>query len=141
VVKTGAGEDAGATREAAEAPSSAGDDSVDIAGLGLPTDADAAKRYLANSYKGVGVKTAETLVDALGDDVFEVLHSEPQRIHDLIPSNRADTIIEAWQDDLRRRREGGSGGRGRGEETGPEEAGRGGSSRGGRRRTRRGKRS
>jgi len=61
-------------------------------------------RYLANSYKGVGEKTAEALVDALGNDLFRVLQTDPDRVREVIPSNRADQLLDAWEDDLRRRR-------------------------------------
>jgi len=71
--------------------------------LGLPSDRKAIVRYLANSYKGVGEKTAEALVDALGEDLFLVLQSEPGRVRDVIPSNRADQLLEAWKVDLERR--------------------------------------
>ncbi|NIP57186.1 MAG: hypothetical protein GWM92_03455 [Gemmatimonadetes bacterium] len=72
--------------------------------LGLPTDRNAVIRYLANSYKGVGEKTAEALVDTLGNDLFRVLQTDPDRVREVIPSNRADQLLDAWEDDLRRRR-------------------------------------
>ena len=40
----------------------------------LPTDGPALVRYLTNSYKGVGKKTAERLVEEFGSGLFEVLH-------------------------------------------------------------------
>ncbi|MFP3948564.1 MAG: hypothetical protein ACLFWG_07520, partial [Longimicrobiales bacterium] len=73
--------------------------------LGLPTDEESVVRYLTNSYKGVGEKTAETLVEELGSDLFSVLQRQPERIRDVLPSNRADQLLDAWQDDLSRRKE------------------------------------
>jgi len=78
---------------------------IDPEKLGLPTDAESVKRYLANSYKGVGIKTAEAVVDELGEETFQTLHDEPERLYDLIPDGRAETLLEAWRDDYRRRRE------------------------------------
>ncbi|MDX1568224.1 MAG: NYN domain-containing protein, partial [Longimicrobiales bacterium] len=73
--------------------------------LGLPTDEESVIRYLTNSYKGVGEKTAETLVEELGSDLFSVLQRQPERIRDVLPSNRAEQLLDAWQEDLSRRKE------------------------------------
>ena len=78
--------------------------SVDPASLGLPTDSDAQVRYLTNSYKGVGKKTAEKLVEGLGEDLFTVLREDPERVQNLIPSARAENVLEQWKVDLDRRR-------------------------------------
>ena len=78
--------------------------SVDPAILGLPTDSDAQVRYLTNSYKGVGKKTAEKLVEGLGEDLFTVLQKDPERVQKLIPSARAENVLEQWKVDLDRRR-------------------------------------
>jgi uncharacterized protein (TIGR00288 family) len=86
-----------------EALSSPPTETVDPATLGLPTDRDAAIRYLTNSYKGVGAKTAVALVDELGDGLFQVLHSDPSRIATVVPPARADAVLEAWAEDYRRR--------------------------------------
>jgi hypothetical protein len=77
---------------------------VDPATLPLPTDADEQMRYLTTSYKGVGRKTAEKLVEGFGEDLFQVLQKEPERVQDLIPSGRADTVLEQWRVDYDRRR-------------------------------------
>jgi uncharacterized protein (TIGR00288 family) len=94
------------------APTPSGDDgALDLADLGLPTDRDSAIKYLANSYKGVGKKTAETLVDELGDDLFPTLHSDPDRVRKILPPSRADKVLEQWEADHERRQESGGDGR------------------------------
>jgi len=77
----------------------------DPALLRLPTGAESVIQYLSNSYGGVGKKTAETLVEALGDRLFHVLHSEPSRIGELLPAARAEKVIEGWEADYGRRKE------------------------------------
>lgn len=114
---------------------------MDPATLGLPTDREAAIRYLSNSYKGVGSKTAEALVDGFGERLFTVLQAEPGRIRDVIPPGRAETVLDAWREDLRRRREDASGGAARDGGGGGNGGGSGRSGRGGRRTRRGGRRS
>ncbi len=75
----------------------------DPARLGLPTDASALQRYLANRYRGVGEKTAERLIAAFGDRVFHVLHDSVDKVDGVLPRNRAAKLVEAWQDDFSRR--------------------------------------
>ena len=76
---------------------------VDLARLRLPTDRDSVVKYLSNSYGGVGEKTAETLVDALGDQLFPVLQGDPAKVKDLLPPARAERVLVGWQADYRRR--------------------------------------
>ena len=76
---------------------------VDPSKLGLPTDAGAQVRYLTNRYKGVGKKTAEKLVEGLGENLFTVLQEEPQRVQELIPPARAENVLEQWKADFDRR--------------------------------------
>ena len=78
----------------------------DPARLGLPTDASAVQRYLANRYRGVGAKTAERLIEAFGDRVFHVLHDSPDKVDGVLPRNRAAKLAEAWQEDFARRSKG-----------------------------------
>jgi hypothetical protein len=59
-------------------PAPSGKTVVDVEALRLPTDAEAVVQYLTNSYKGVGKKTAETLVEALGDRLFPTLQERPR---------------------------------------------------------------
>ncbi len=70
--------------------------------LGLPVTEGSIKSYLANRYKGVGVKTAERLVDAFGTDVFKVLHLQPERARKAVRA-RANSVMAAWQVDYKRR--------------------------------------
>ena len=71
--------------------------------LGLPTEASAVQRYLANRYRGVGEKTAERLIEAFGDRVFHVLHDSRDKVDGVLPRNRAAKLVEAWQEDFARR--------------------------------------
>jgi len=77
---------------------------VDLQRLGLPTDSDAQVRYLTHRYQGVGKKTAEKLVEGFGEDIFTVFQEEPQRVQDVIPSARAETVLKQWKEDYDRRR-------------------------------------
>ena len=70
--------------------------------LGLPSGREATMRYLANSYKGVGKKTAEALVDAFGKDLFEVLQHSPERVREVVPL-RAEQVLTGWRADYVRR--------------------------------------
>lgn len=108
-----------ATAAVADAPATA----IDVEALGLPSGAEAQLRYLSNSYRGVGKKTAEALVENFGEELFSVLQSEPDRVRSVIPPGRADTVLEAWGEDYARRvggaaatpdDEGDKGGNGRG---------------------------
>jgi len=85
------------------APVDSGD--VDIAALGLPTGRAAVIRYLTNSYKGVGKKTAESLADSFGSDLFPVLQQDPDRISSVVAGKRAEQLLEAWRADYQRRME------------------------------------
>ncbi|HET7276288.1 MAG TPA: NYN domain-containing protein [Longimicrobiaceae bacterium] len=76
---------------------------LSAADLGLPRDRASIEAYLTNSYKGVGKKTAETLLDGLGDDIFVTLERNPKRVRELL-GKRADALLEQWDADLKRRR-------------------------------------
>ena len=84
------------------APSSSG---IAVSSLGLPTGAEAIVSYLTDSYKGVGTKTAEALVEAFGDSLFEVLQNTPQRVNEVVP-RRAEQVLAEWRTDYGRRSEG-----------------------------------
>lgn len=73
--------------------------------LRLPTGRDSIVKYLSNSYAGVGKRTAETLVGALGDQLFQVLHSNPSRVGELLPPARATRVLAGWKADFQRRSE------------------------------------
>ncbi len=76
---------------------------LDLRALGLPTSESAIKRYMANRYKGVGVKTAEKLVDSFGSRIFDVLQHSPERIHRVVVRVRAESVLDAWTVDYQRR--------------------------------------
>ncbi|MDH3424393.1 MAG: NYN domain-containing protein [Gemmatimonadota bacterium] len=88
-----------------------------VESLGLPSEPDAILRYLTHRYRGVGEKTAETLVAQFGSDLFKTLQEDPAAIERVIPANRAEQVLEAWRSDYERRTTGkstdsGSGGNG-----------------------------
>jgi uncharacterized protein (TIGR00288 family) len=82
-------------------PSTGGD--FDASALGLPTDPDAIVRYLTHRYRGVGEKTAESLVQRYGTDLFRVLRDHPESINDAVTPKRAEQVLEAWRTDYERR--------------------------------------
>ena len=75
---------------------------IDVGGLGLPTNERAIVSYLTNSYGGVGTKTAESLVEAFGADVFRVFETEPARVAQIVP-RRAPQVLAEWRADFERR--------------------------------------
>ena len=77
---------------------------LDVRALGLPTTAGSIKSYFANRYKGVGIKTAERLVENFGAQVFQVLQREPERVRKVLTRSRADSVLTAWAEDYGRRR-------------------------------------
>jgi uncharacterized protein (TIGR00288 family) len=77
--------------------------SAEISALGLPSEPDAILRYLTHRYRGVGEKTAETLVEHFGAGLFETLANDPDAIARVIPASRAEQVLQAWQADFDRR--------------------------------------
>jgi len=49
---------------------------------------------MARGYQGVGRRTAERLVEEFGDRVLEVIDNEPRRIEAVLPSGRAQAVID-----------------------------------------------
>ena len=90
-------------RTTAAAEVHSGSSEIDLAALGLPTGHDAALRYLTNSYRGVGAKTAEALVDRFGDRLFHILHQESDELFEVLSKSRAEAVLGAWREDFRRR--------------------------------------
>jgi len=76
----------------------------DAAALGLPTDPEAMVRYLTHRYRGVGQKTAESLVERFGTSLFRVLRDDPSAINEAVAPKRAEQVLEAWAADYERRR-------------------------------------
>ena len=71
--------------------------------IGLPSGRGPIVKYLSNSYGGVGKRTAETLVDALGDELFHVLEANPSRVAEILPPARAERVMAGWRADYQRR--------------------------------------
>ena len=90
------------------------DAEVDLDSLGLPSDPDAIVRYLTHRYKGVGEKTAKTLVERFGTDLFRALRDDPAAISAAVPPSRAEQLLDAWRADYTRRTSGESDAGGRG---------------------------
>ncbi len=82
-----------------------------LEGLGLPTEPGSIVRYLTHRYRGVGQKTAETLVERFGAGVFATMHDNPEAIARAVP-RRADQVLDAWRSDYQRRSGGGDGPKG-----------------------------
>jgi uncharacterized protein (TIGR00288 family) len=75
----------------------------ELQGLGLPSDPGAIVRYMTHRYKGVGEKTAETLVERFGSDLFATMQSDPGAIAKIVPAGRAEQVLDAWKADYERR--------------------------------------
>ena len=72
----------------------------DAGSLGLPTRGVEVVGYLAQNYKGVGQKMAESLVEAFGaDTVFSALHQQPERVKQILGEKRGEKLLELWHDD------------------------------------------
>ena len=72
--------------------------------LELPVSESSIKSYLANRYKGVGIKTAERLVEEFGAEVFKVFHHSPERVRRVLSRARAETVLKNWAGDYEGRR-------------------------------------
>ncbi len=90
-------------RDEAPGVAAADEGSVDLGTLGLPSDPEAIVRYLTHRYKGVGEKTAQTLVERFGSDLFKTMRDAPSTIASAVPAGRAEQVLEAWQADYERR--------------------------------------
>jgi uncharacterized protein (TIGR00288 family) len=67
---------------------------------GLPRERSEVIGYLVARYKGVGERTASTVVDAFGPtEVFRVLGEDPERVRDLVGPARAQMLIDGWAAD------------------------------------------
>ncbi|SVA68735.1 uncharacterized protein METZ01_LOCUS121589, partial [marine metagenome] len=60
-------------------------------------------RYLTHRYRGVGEKTAKTLVERFGSELFAILQNDPAAVSRVVPANRAEQVLEAWGADYDRR--------------------------------------
>ena len=69
----------------------------------LPRDAAGVVGYLTG-FKGVGPKSVQALVEALGPTrVFQALEKQPDRIREIVPGARGERLLEAWREDTARR--------------------------------------
>ncbi len=68
------------------------------AGATAPTENALVSRL--RSYAGVGDRTAQTLVEAFGADLFRVMDEQPDRIREVLPDHRADRVLEARRKEL-----------------------------------------
>ena len=91
------------SRTRATEPSGAKPGAFDARALELPVSEKAIRSYLANRYKGVGVKTAERLVEHFGTDVFGVLQLAPDRVAKVLSRGRAAAVLAEWEKDYKRR--------------------------------------
>jgi uncharacterized protein (TIGR00288 family) len=74
------------------------------ADLGLPVKREAVVDYLTKAYKGIGRKSAESLIDSVGADrVFTTLADSPDRVREVLGVKRGDTLLDAWTEDYARR--------------------------------------
>ena len=87
-----------------EKPSGGAAADFDPKALRLPTEPAAVRRYLANRYRGVGEKTAATLIENFGPELFRILAEEPGRLKGVIPPKRAEQLLTAWNKDYDTRR-------------------------------------
>jgi len=56
--------------------------------------------HLKTHYPGVGEKTAETLVETFGANLFRIMDEQPDRIRAVLPDHRADRVLEGRRKEL-----------------------------------------
>lgn len=64
-----------------------------------PTSKRGITRYLAEIADGIGPKTAEKIVEHLGEDTLNILNRHPEKLYDVpgLADRKADKLVEAWQ--------------------------------------------
>lgn len=78
---------------------------LDPVALGLPVEPDAVLDYLVASYKGVGRRSGEQLIEAFGaGEVFRALDTKPDRVKEILGARRGESLLEAWRADVAGRR-------------------------------------
>lgn len=73
----------------------------------LPTSLEGTRRYLASgAVKGIGIKTAESLLEAFGEELLVVLEEAPERLSEVpgIGEKKAAAIAAAWKEKVASRR-------------------------------------
>lgn len=68
--------------------------------LSAPTMVDGIERYLATAIEGIGKGYAKKLVQAFGEDVFDVIENTPEKLNDVkgIGPKRAQSIVTAYEE-------------------------------------------
>jgi uncharacterized protein (TIGR00288 family) len=78
---------------------------ISAVALGLPSDPAAMVDYMATSYKGVGPKSVQTLIDTFGaGKLYDALEKQHDRIIEVMGTSRGENLIDAFADDLAARR-------------------------------------
>lgn len=73
----------------------------------LPTSLEGTRRYLASgAVKGIGLKTAERLLEAFGEELLIVLEENPERLQEVpgIGKKKGAAIAAAWTEKVASRR-------------------------------------
>jgi uncharacterized protein (TIGR00288 family) len=77
---------------------------LDPAALRLPSTPADMVAYMASAYSGVGPKSVQSLIDAVGAPrLYEVLNTQHDRVREVLGA-RGDRLIEAFADDVAARR-------------------------------------
>jgi uncharacterized protein (TIGR00288 family) len=71
--------------------------------LGLPETSDEITTYLTTKYKGIGKKTAETLLDRFGAGLFEAMQNRPEEVKKALDERRGGALLEQWAADYAKR--------------------------------------
>lgn len=88
--------EAAATSKASTAPA------FSPADLDLPVEPVEIARHLS-SYRGVGIKTAEAMINRFGTDVFAAMNDQADAVRELLGPRRAQTLLDQWKLDLESR--------------------------------------
>ncbi len=79
--------------EATEASDGGPEAGGGVTGPAAADERDAIEHMVQN-YPGVGERTASRLVEAFGEEVFEVIDREPERVAEVLSDRRAKAVIE-----------------------------------------------
>jgi hypothetical protein len=96
------GSEEGEAVEPSNVPAKGAGDAPVSPATGIP-NSDLVNRL--TGYSGVGRRTAESLVEAFGADVFRVLDEEPARVREILPDHRAERVLEERRRELSAGRE------------------------------------
>jgi uncharacterized protein (TIGR00288 family) len=77
----------------------------DAAALGLPVEPQAIVDYMSTNYKGVGPKSVQTLLEAVGPGkLYDALEKQHDRVREVIGTARGERLIDSFADDIAARR-------------------------------------